>query len=44
MDNIEDVKLLNSEEAFNRELSLERENDFEILLEKDENPQGLTPM
>ena len=38
MDNIEDIELLNSEEAFDRELLLERENDFEIQLEKDENP------
>ena len=39
MDNIEDIELLNSEEAFDRELLLERESDFEIQLEKDENPQ-----
>ena len=39
MDNIEDIELLNSEEAFDRELLLEQENDFEIQLEKDENPQ-----
>ena len=38
MNNIEDIELLNSEEAFDRELLLERENDFEIQLEKDENP------
>ncbi len=41
MDNIDeiDIELLNSEEAFDRELLLEQENDFEIQLEKDENPQ-----
>lgn len=40
MDNIDeiDIELLNSEEAFDRELLLEQENDFEIQLEKDENP------
>lgn len=41
MDNIDeiDIELLNSEEAFDRELLLEQESDFKIQLEKDENPQ-----